>query len=497
MTRRAKFGLGGAFVILCAAIVAASCRTPLIPWPLGVGDAAPALDVTWLQGKPVDPRTSGEIVVVDLWATWCGPCMGTIDDLDALQRRYAMHGVRVVAVAVWDELASVQKFVDERGKDLAYAIAFDRKKQVERRWRQNWFENGIPTSFVVDRRGEVVMVTHPMALDGVVGELVAGTWPPAGRDDWEADYDELWAADAAHDWAAMERVADRMLAAAPKLARGWHWKVRAQRDPAASATMAERAMEAIGPNAAELAAFVNGMVYIGRLQAIGARAHASLEQVTTNRLGLDLPRARMDAAHAAGEAPLEATTRALLEQFAEQPHELLALARALAQRSFPSEPPLATQPPPRPLQRAALRCVEAAAAQLGPQRTAALHFHLLVATGADVARIEAVGRAAVAALRSATELNGFAWDLLTDAEHLTTTRTTALLAVEAMAKCEGWDTPSLLDTAALAYFENGDIDRAIALQKQAIDKAGRPNQGFADRLARYRQAKAEQAAASR
>src|SRR5262249_30281881 len=88
-----------------------------------------------------------------------------------------------------------------------------------------------------------------------------------------------------------------------------------------------------------------------------------------------------------------------------------------------------------------------------------------------------------------TGLNSFAWELLTDAEHLARTKATALRAVEAMARIEGWDTPSHMDTAALARFENGDVDGAIDLQQRAVAAMRKPDPACEQRLARYRQAK--------
>jgi hypothetical protein len=119
-----------------------------------------------------------------------------------------------------------------------------------------------------------------------------------------------------------------------------------------------------------------------------------------------------------------------------------------------------------------------------------VHFALLVATGTDAVSIEQAGEDAVAAMAlDVTGLNTFAWDLLTDAEHLASTKTTALRAVEAMARIDGWDTPSHMDTAALALFENGDVDGAIDLQQRAVAALGRPDPHYEQRLARYQQAK--------
>jgi thiol-disulfide isomerase/thioredoxin len=163
--------LGSTGVLAVTAVVVVWQR-----WPVGVGDAAPALDVEWLHGEPVDPRSADAITVVELWATWCGPCRGAVPDLDAVQRRYAADGVRVVAVAVHDEPARVAEFVARHGPSLAYAIACDRDGRTAARWRERWVGWALPTTFVVDRDGRVAAVTHPNALDEVLAEMLGGRW---------------------------------------------------------------------------------------------------------------------------------------------------------------------------------------------------------------------------------------------------------------------------------------------------------------------------------
>src|SRR5579859_2292340 len=66
---------------------------------LDVGDAAPALKGATLDGKPFDlAALKGKVVVLNLWATWCGPCREEMPSLDAFARQYAARGVMVVGL---------------------------------------------------------------------------------------------------------------------------------------------------------------------------------------------------------------------------------------------------------------------------------------------------------------------------------------------------------------------------------------------------------------
>lgn len=66
---------------------------------LDVGDAAPALKGATLDGNAFDlTGLKGHVVVLNLWATWCGPCREEMPLLDAFAKRYAARGVLVVGL---------------------------------------------------------------------------------------------------------------------------------------------------------------------------------------------------------------------------------------------------------------------------------------------------------------------------------------------------------------------------------------------------------------
>jgi thiol-disulfide isomerase/thioredoxin len=67
-----------------------------------------------LDGKPVSPDSfKGKVMVVDFWATWCGPCIAEIPEFNELQKKFAGKGVEVMGVALASGTPSeVKPFVD-------------------------------------------------------------------------------------------------------------------------------------------------------------------------------------------------------------------------------------------------------------------------------------------------------------------------------------------------------------------------------------------------
>ncbi|HEX8431234.1 MAG TPA: TlpA disulfide reductase family protein, partial [Longimicrobium sp.] len=69
--------------------------------PVDVGSAAPAFRATDMAGRPVSlGDLEGEVVLLNIWATWCGPCRAEMPSLQRLHEQLAPRGLKVVAVSV-------------------------------------------------------------------------------------------------------------------------------------------------------------------------------------------------------------------------------------------------------------------------------------------------------------------------------------------------------------------------------------------------------------
>ena len=117
-----------------------------------VGDVMPAYTATQLDGQPFDLASEkGSVVLLNVWATWCGPCRFETPELQTLHEKYAQRGFKVIGVSI-DEggLEAVKDFVTEN--KITYPIALDAEGRVANVLRTTV----LPTSVMIGRDGRIV-----------------------------------------------------------------------------------------------------------------------------------------------------------------------------------------------------------------------------------------------------------------------------------------------------------------------------------------------------
>ncbi len=122
--------------------------------------------------EPIDPRPApvwtlkdvdghdvssaqfkGKVVVVDFWATWCGPCRMEIPGYGELQKKYAKDGVVIVGMSVDQAGPSVvKKFIQQQKVGYQVVMADD---DVQVAFAGAEGINAIPTTFIIDRTGKI------------------------------------------------------------------------------------------------------------------------------------------------------------------------------------------------------------------------------------------------------------------------------------------------------------------------------------------------------
>jgi peroxiredoxin len=114
--------------------------------------AMPDWELKATDGKPVRSADfKGKVVVLDFWATWCGPCRAEIPGFIALQKRHEQEGVAVIGVALDDGGAeTVKRFAQKEGVNYPVVLADEETQRVF-----GGIE-AVPTTFIIDRAGQIV-----------------------------------------------------------------------------------------------------------------------------------------------------------------------------------------------------------------------------------------------------------------------------------------------------------------------------------------------------
>ena len=115
------------------------------------------LNLKALRGKPV---------VLDFWATWCGPCQAEAPIVNGVAQRYKDRGLVVIGVNTSDEEGLAQVFAKK--KKLTFPIVYDRGNNIAR----DFHVGNLPTLIVVSREGKIVAVRRGVTSDSDLDDLV-------------------------------------------------------------------------------------------------------------------------------------------------------------------------------------------------------------------------------------------------------------------------------------------------------------------------------------
>lgn len=121
------------------------------PAPVQPGLDAPILKSPYVDGRPYDlAAESADVVVVNFWATWCGPCRMEIPDFSAFAT--ANPDVKMLGVSIDDSMQAPQLARAAKALGITYDVLHDADGQA----RSSWGVDNFPTTFVLDSRHDVV-----------------------------------------------------------------------------------------------------------------------------------------------------------------------------------------------------------------------------------------------------------------------------------------------------------------------------------------------------
>jgi len=138
--------IAAAFSILAASSLASSGM-----------EGQPAPDFALKSSTGQNLRLSeyrGDVVMINFWATWCGPCRQEMPLLDELYARYQRVGFNLLGVNIDDDSRRAMQMIDELG--VSFPVLFDARKEVSELYEVE----AMPVTVLVDREGTVRYVHH-------------------------------------------------------------------------------------------------------------------------------------------------------------------------------------------------------------------------------------------------------------------------------------------------------------------------------------------------
>lgn len=129
------------------------------------GDNLPDLASFHLEGKLPD-NFKGQVILVDFWASWCGPCKASFPVMQELSKKYGGQGMTIVAVSVDEKRENMQRFVD------AAKVSFSIVRDPEHKLVAAADIKSMPTSFLIDRSGKIRFIHAGFDREKTVREYV-------------------------------------------------------------------------------------------------------------------------------------------------------------------------------------------------------------------------------------------------------------------------------------------------------------------------------------
>jgi len=145
--------------ILTSGLLITGCSAGSEPSTATVGEAAPSFTLQNLDGQSISLNDlKGKPVLVNFWATWCGPCVSEMPYIQEIYGEWSGKGLVVLAINIGDSSSEAEQFLQNH--NLSLPVLLDTNKAVARRYNIR----GIPTTFFIDK-------------DGIIQEKIIGAFP--------------------------------------------------------------------------------------------------------------------------------------------------------------------------------------------------------------------------------------------------------------------------------------------------------------------------------
>ncbi|KND01304.1 uncharacterized protein SPPG_03113 [Spizellomyces punctatus DAOM BR117] len=132
-----------------------------------IGQPLPTISgLLFVKGEPVQisasaPEGHKRVLVIEFWATWCGPCRQVFPHLSELQRKYRDKDVYFIGITDENDENKIRSFVNSQGSSMDYTVAIDAQHDARNKLFIPSGARGIPHVFLVDTNGRIAWAGHP------------------------------------------------------------------------------------------------------------------------------------------------------------------------------------------------------------------------------------------------------------------------------------------------------------------------------------------------
>lgn len=137
-------GLVAALVLALPAVAAQSASN-------SAGSVAPDFQLSARGGSEVNlSQFKGQVVMINFWATWCGPCRQEMPLLESIHKKYKPMGFTMIGVNVEPDSQAAEQWLSKQSP-VSFPILFDTESKVSKLYKVT----GMPNSVIIDRKGNV------------------------------------------------------------------------------------------------------------------------------------------------------------------------------------------------------------------------------------------------------------------------------------------------------------------------------------------------------
>ncbi|MAJ43794.1 MAG: hypothetical protein CMF96_03490 [Candidatus Marinimicrobia bacterium] len=109
----------------------------------------------------------GNVVILNFWATWCGPCRLEIPDFNELYKKHQKDGLEILGISISDNKKALKNF--SKSYKVDYPLLFDSPRNMDKITRSYGGVYAVPTSFIIGRKGNIITSFPGAIIKGQYG----------------------------------------------------------------------------------------------------------------------------------------------------------------------------------------------------------------------------------------------------------------------------------------------------------------------------------------